>query len=142
MQTKEWFIGRHFGIRCIPWGRGHSYQMGFGPNKSIPRVSDFVCTWRLLLGSSFELFWETVRPLPADRCITQLSYSAQLLQFSWWTLFKVVLLFRLFKVMIQEQINVKMIIILFHNNIIYRNVHGVKFSKKWCQLQQTKQLSS
>lgn len=31
----------------IPWGRGHSYQglrVGFGPNKSIPRVSDFVCT--------------------------------------------------------------------------------------------------
>ena len=32
----------------IPWGRGHSYQgflrVGFGPNKSISRVSDFVCT--------------------------------------------------------------------------------------------------
>lgn len=126
----------------IPWGRGHSYQVGFGPNKGIPRVSDFGCIWRLLLGSSFELFWETVRPLRADRCVTQLSYSVHL-QFSWWTLFKVVLLlFTLFKVMIQEQINVKKIFILFHNNIIYRNVHGVKFSKKWYQLQQTKQLSS
>ena len=32
----------------IPWGRGHSHQsflrVGFGPNKSISRVSDFVCT--------------------------------------------------------------------------------------------------